>query len=240
MESQFSCSGPVFQSKYVPPSLSKDPVNISQQLYHDTIHKLSTSHLVKGRHCRNLWCPSTLLWIVLFLTMNGFGIVFIIFSVRQQALVEELDKEHAQGKELYTTAKNPHVLFIMAGVCQSIGLFTILWSGVCCYSEYKNHIALEKHNKRIRQRQNGGEMEFIMNHEDNVHLLDDTTEIPMDDDLQERITELLLNLSSAYLMEYMNERLDLPIDSIRHASQAKCLCQFAESINTNLDNVINV
>lgn len=71
------------------------------------------------------------------MTMNGFGIVFIIFSVRQQALVEELDKEHARGKELYTTAKNPLVLFIMAGVCQFIGLFTILWSVVCCYSEYK-------------------------------------------------------------------------------------------------------
>ncbi|CAC5385704.1 unnamed protein product [Mytilus coruscus] len=57
---------------------------------------------------------------------------------------------------------------------------------------------------------------------------------------KENITEHLLDLSSAYLMEYMNERLDQPIDSIRHASQAKCLCQFAESNTANLDNVINV
>ncbi|XP_052088235.1 uncharacterized protein LOC127725344 [Mytilus californianus] len=286
-KSQFSCSDPVFKSKYVPTSLSKDPVNINQQLYHDIIQKLSSSLLVKGRHCRNLWWPTTFFWAALFVTMNGFGMTFVILSVHYLILAEKLDEEHAKGKELDTTAEHPLYLYIVAGVVQSIGLFTIMWSIVCCYSEYKgkrqthrdlremnkrllpskvlvayrrqrflanftiyflfydmtqcvNHIALEIHNRRIRQRQNGGEMEFIMNDGDDVHLLDDTTERSMNDDLQENITEHLLDLSSAYLMEYMNERLDLPIDSIRHASQAKCLCQFAESNNTDLDNVINV
>ncbi|VDI21896.1 Hypothetical predicted protein [Mytilus galloprovincialis] len=94
-------------------------------------------------------------------------------------------------------------------------------------------MASELHNNRIRDNQRREMVVVNMNDEDDDDeaLLDNTTEDSVTCDEQETVTSYLLDLSSAYLMDYMNEKLEHAVDNKRHATKAKCICQFAESLN---------
>ncbi|XP_076078492.1 uncharacterized protein LOC143048597 isoform X2 [Mytilus galloprovincialis] len=95
-----------------------------------------------------------------------------------------------------------------------------------------NHWASELHNKRIRENQNREMVSLNTNDDatDDDALLDNTIEDSVTCDVQETVTNYLLNLSSAYLQDYMNEKLEHAGDNNRHATKAKCICQFAESL----------
>ncbi|XP_052088270.1 uncharacterized protein LOC127725377 isoform X2 [Mytilus californianus] len=102
-----------------------------------------------------------------------------------------------------------------------------------------NHMASELHNKRIRESQNREMVVLNMNDDDDEALLDDITGDSVTCDEQETVTNYLLDLSSAYLKDYMNEKLEHAGDNNRHATKAKCICQFAESLEfkKNADRV---
>ncbi|XP_076078486.1 uncharacterized protein LOC143048595 [Mytilus galloprovincialis] len=95
-----------------------------------------------------------------------------------------------------------------------------------------NHWASELHNKRIRENQNREMVSLNTNDnaDDDDALLDNTIGDSVTSDVQETVTNYLLNLSSAYLQDYMNEKLEHAGDNNRHATKAKCICQFAESL----------
>ncbi|CAC5363145.1 unnamed protein product [Mytilus coruscus] len=84
-----------------------------------------------------------------------------------------------------------------------------------------NHMASELHNKRIRESQTREMVAINMNDGDDEALLDNTTGDFVTCDEQEMATFKLLDLSSAYLMDYMNEKLDNVVDNTRHATKAK-------------------
>ncbi|VDI21897.1 Hypothetical predicted protein [Mytilus galloprovincialis] len=96
----------------------------------------------------------------------------------------------------------------------------------------QNHWASELHNKRIRENQNREMVSLNTNYDatDDDALLDNTTVDSVTCDVQKTVTNYLLDLSSAYLQNYMNEKLEHAGDNNRHATKAKCICQFAESL----------
>ncbi|XP_076078490.1 uncharacterized protein LOC143048596 isoform X3 [Mytilus galloprovincialis] len=212
-KSHFSCRGSVFKWKYVPESLSIPPMQVSSELYNDIIKTISSKHLVLGRHCRNLWWPVICCVLTIVLLSLAIGIVMCVADIGDKDL-------------------KIAIISILFG----IPAVALLWLAGCGYSEYWNHMASELHNNRIRDNQRREMVAVNMNDgdDDDEALLDNTTEDSVTCDeqlLQETVTSYLLDLSSAYLMDYMNEKLDLAVDNKRHATKAKCICQFAESLN---------
>ncbi|XP_076078484.1 uncharacterized protein LOC143048594 isoform X5 [Mytilus galloprovincialis] len=207
-KSHFSCRGSVFKWKYVPESLSIPPMQVSSELYNDIIKTISSKHLVLGRHCRNLWWPVICCVLTIVLLSLAIGIVMCVADIGDKDL-------------------KIAIISILFG----IPAVALLWLAGCGYSEYWNHMASELHNNRIRDNQRREMVVVNMNDEDDDDeaLLDNTTEDSVTCDEQETVTSYLLNLSSAYLMDYMNEK--LAGDSKRHATKAKCICQFAESLD---------
>ncbi|CAG2186316.1 unnamed protein product [Mytilus edulis] len=100
-----------------------------------------------------------------------------------------------------------------------------------------NHMASELHNTKIRENLTRDMVVLPMNDDDDEALLVGTNEDSVTCDEQETVTNSILNLSSAYLMDYMNEKLEHAGDNNRHATKAICICQFAESleIKKNVD-----
>ncbi|XP_071137628.1 uncharacterized protein [Mytilus edulis] len=209
-KSHFSCRGPVFKWKYVPESLSIPPMQVSSELYNDIIKTISSKHLVLGRHCRNLWWPVICCVLTIALPSLAIGIGMCFGDIGDKDLQ-----------------------IVIISILFGIPAVALLWLAGCGYSEYWNHMASELHNNRIRDNQRR-EMEVVnMNDEDDDDeaLLDNTNENSVTCDEQETVTSYLLDLSSAYLMDYMNEKLEHAVDNKRHATKAKCICQFAESLN---------
>ncbi|XP_076078496.1 uncharacterized protein LOC143048598 isoform X3 [Mytilus galloprovincialis] len=212
-KSHFSCRGSVFKWKYVPESLSIPPMQVSSELYNDIIKTISSKHLVLGRHCRNLWWPVICCVLTIVLPSLAIGIVMCFADIGD--------------KDLKIV-----IIFILF----AIPAVALLWLAGCGYSEYWNHMASDLHNNRIRDNQRREMVVVNMNDgdDDDEALLDNTTEDSVTCDeqlLQETVTSYLLDLSSAYLMDYMNEKLEHAVDNKRHATKAKCICQFAESLD---------
>ncbi|VDI21899.1 Hypothetical predicted protein [Mytilus galloprovincialis] len=208
-KSHFSCKGPVFRWKYVPESLSVPPMQVSSELYNDIIKNISSKHLVLGRHCRNIWWPVIYCVLTIALPSLGFGIAIWATANFQK------------DNPIMVTA----ILFVIPAVA-------LLWLAGCGCSEYWNHLASELHNKRIRENQNCEMVSLNANDnaDDDEALLDNTIVDSVTCDVQETVTNYLLELSSAYLQDYMNEKLEHAGDNNRHATKAKCICQFAESL----------
>ncbi|OPL33695.1 hypothetical protein AM593_01511, partial [Mytilus galloprovincialis] len=81
-------------------------------------------------------------------------------------------------------------------------------------------MASELHNTRIRENLTRDMVVLPMNDDGDEALLDGTTEDSVTCDEQETVTNSLLDLSSAYLMDYMNEKLKHAGDNNRHATKA--------------------
>ncbi|XP_071137616.1 uncharacterized protein [Mytilus edulis] len=219
--SHISCRGPVFRWKYVPESLSIPPMKVSSELYNQIIKTISSKRLVLGRHCRNIWWPTILLALVIILPTLGVALAFIGISIN------ESNDSHDSNDNLTQ----------LISILMVFPVVAVLWLFLCGCSEYWNHMASELHNTKIRENLTRDMVVLPMNDDDDEALLVGTNEDSVTCDEQETVTNSILNLSSAYLMDYMNEKLEHAGDNNRHATKAICICQFAESleIKKNVD-----
>ncbi|XP_071137629.1 uncharacterized protein [Mytilus edulis] len=255
-KSHFSCRGPVFRWKYVPESLSIPPMQVSSELYNDIIKTISSKHLVLGRHCRNIWWP--VIYCVLTIALPSFvfgiamwavgnfekdmqtmitSILFVIPAVALLWLAGCGCSEYWGRREIKRTLLEINRRLLPNKVMVTYKRHRLTASFTICFLFYDmtsciNHLASELHNKRIRENQNREMVALNTNDDadDDDALLDNTIEDSVTSDVQETVTNYLLNLSSAYLQDYMNEKLEHAGDNNRHATKAKCICQFAESL----------
>ncbi|XP_076078493.1 uncharacterized protein LOC143048598 isoform X1 [Mytilus galloprovincialis] len=259
-KSHFSCRGSVFKWKYVPESLSIPPMQVSSELYNDIIKTISSKHLVLGRHCRNLWWPVICCVLTIVLPSLAIGIVmcfadigdkdlkiviiFILFAIPAVALLwlagcgyseywGRLEMKHTLLEFNRRLLPNKvMVTYKRQRLTANFTIYFLFFDMTSCV----NHMASDLHNNRIRDNQRREMVVVNMNDgdDDDEALLDNTTEDSVTCDeqlLQETVTSYLLDLSSAYLMDYMNEKLEHAVDNKRHATKAKCICQFAESLD---------
>ncbi|XP_076078479.1 uncharacterized protein LOC143048594 isoform X1 [Mytilus galloprovincialis] len=252
--SHFSCSGPVFRWKYVPETLS---MQVSSELYNEIIKTISSKGLVLGRHCRNIWWPTILLASIIALPTLIIGFAVFGWAMSESRGQRDLLKlvyvlmafpgaavlwlamcgcsEYWGRREMKITLREvnrrllPNKVMVTYKRQRTTATFTIcfvFFDMTSCV----NHMASELHNKRIRESQTREMVALNMNDDDDEALIDNTTGDPVTYNEQEMATYKLLDLSSAYLMDYMNEKLDNDVDNTRHATKAKCICQFAESL----------
>ncbi|VDI24466.1 Hypothetical predicted protein [Mytilus galloprovincialis] len=261
--SRISCRGPVFRWKYVPESLSIPPMKVSSELYNEIIKTISSKRLVLGRHCRNCWWPTMLLALVIVLPTLGVGLAFIGIAINggTSDLIEIISvlmafpsvamlwlamcccSEYWGQREMrhafleFNRRLIPNKVMVTYKRQRLTANFTIcflFFDMTSCV----NHMASELLNKRIRENPTRDIVVLNMNDDDDEVLLDDTTEDSVTYNEQETVTNNLLDLSSAYLQDYTNEKLEHAGDNNRHATKAICICQFAESLeikkNANL------
>ncbi|XP_063405236.1 uncharacterized protein LOC134688446 [Mytilus trossulus] len=252
--SHISCRGPVFRWKYVPESLSIPPMKVSSELYNEIIKKISSKRLVLGRHCRNIWWPTILLAIVIVLPTLGVALAFIGISINESddnfiQLISILMvfpvvvvlwlamcgcSEYWGQREMRHTFQEVNRKLIPNKVMVTYKRQRLTANFTICFLFFDmttcvNHMASELHNTRIRENLTRDMVVLPMNDDDDEALLVGTNEDSVTCDEQETITNSLLDLSSAYLMDYMNEKLEHAGDNNRHATKAICICQFAES-----------
>ncbi|XP_071137619.1 uncharacterized protein [Mytilus edulis] len=257
--SHINCRGPVFRWKYVPESLSIAPMKVNSEQYNEVIKTISSKHLVIGRHCRNLWWPTICFAVTIVIPTLFIGLLFTVVTVDSHYYTPSGIlfafpalavlwlamcgcSDYWGRREMKITLREvnrrllPNKVMVTYKRQRTTATFTIcfvFFDMTSCV----NHMASELHNKRIRESQTREMVALDMNDDDDEALVDD---IPGDSEAyneQEMATYKLLDLSSAYLMDYMNEKLDNDVDNTRHATKAKCICQFAESleIKTNTD-----